>query len=388
VFGIVKPCRHRLSAELHQEWVAHQCGLCLSLREHADQRARLTTNTDAIVLSVLVDAQRERATEMVTAAPCPLRGMRTAPVVGAGDPAAVHAAAVSLTMAATKLADHARDGDGAIGRVPRLAGGVSRRWATQGDDLAGMVGFDAAVVRAAVAESDRREDAIGLSFADYVAPTEDAAAAACRHTAVLAGRLDNVAALDTVGRMFGRLTYLFDAYDDQVEDEASGHFNALVACFPAPSRAEAARALYREAYATLVEAFDSLHLVRGALARALLVDEIGRVGRQRFGHAPSCDAGRHEPTCRQARADVGVLAGLGVAAAGALAVGLRVFRPGDEQPPPMMPPPGMPPPGMPPYGMPPQGEPAKQHWYSNCFDGGDCCCCCCECGDCCDCCDC
>ncbi|MYU48209.1 hypothetical protein GTV15_17590, partial [Streptomyces sp. SID7803] len=32
VFGIVRPCTHRLSERLKTEWMAHLCGLCLALR--------------------------------------------------------------------------------------------------------------------------------------------------------------------------------------------------------------------------------------------------------------------------------------------------------------------------------------------------------------------
>lgn len=61
MFGIAKPCRHTLGAELHREWMSHLCGLCLGLRDAHGHSARVTTNVDAVVLSILVEAQRDAA---------------------------------------------------------------------------------------------------------------------------------------------------------------------------------------------------------------------------------------------------------------------------------------------------------------------------------------
>ncbi len=80
MFGIIRPCRHRLSERLHASWTAHLCGLCLALRDGHGQLARTATNYDGLVVSVLVEAQSPRAADRRTAGPCPLRGMRTAPV--------------------------------------------------------------------------------------------------------------------------------------------------------------------------------------------------------------------------------------------------------------------------------------------------------------------
>ena len=55
--GLVRPCRHRLGPELQERWRAHLCGLCLTLRDEAGQSARVLTGYDALLLSVLVEAQ-------------------------------------------------------------------------------------------------------------------------------------------------------------------------------------------------------------------------------------------------------------------------------------------------------------------------------------------
>lgn len=335
MFGIAKPCRHSIGPALHREWMAHLCGLCLSLRDHHGQAARATTNVDAVLLSVLVEAQRAGAPVRVEAGRCALRGMRTQAVVGADDSAARHAAAVSLTMAATKLDDHALDGDGLPGRLPAASRAVARRWAAAGGTDADAVGFDAATLRRAAEASAGLERRPGLGFDAYVAPTEDAAAAAFAHTAVLAGRPGNQGALDRLGRAFGRITYLLDAVEDADDDLAHGRFNALVAERPDPvDRRAAARVLFRDAFGEVLAAFDALELERAELARAVVVDQVRRAGHARLHvqHDASCTVGAGTGHHRHGVRPVRVLAGVGVAALGAVGLSAAIFRPEDVPP--------------------------------------------------------
>src|ERR1700740_1665943 len=70
VFGIIRPCRHRLGGELGAAWQAHLCGMCLSLRDDHGQAARLATNYDGLVISVLAEAQSDGAPQRRTAGRC------------------------------------------------------------------------------------------------------------------------------------------------------------------------------------------------------------------------------------------------------------------------------------------------------------------------------
>ncbi|SCG13584.1 hypothetical protein GA0115260_129123, partial [Streptomyces sp. MnatMP-M27] len=100
--------------------MAHLCGLCLALRGDHGQFARVATNYDGLVISVLVEAQAGRSDGWRrTAGPCPLRGMRTASVAQ-GEGARL-AATVSLVLASAKVRDHVADGDGALARRPVAA---------------------------------------------------------------------------------------------------------------------------------------------------------------------------------------------------------------------------------------------------------------------------
>src|SRR4051812_42751739 len=143
--------------------MAHLCGLCLALRGARGQFARVATNYDGLVVSVLVEAQSRRTEGWRrTAGPCPLRGMRSAPVAQ-GEGARL-AATVSLVLASAKIRDHVADGDGLLARRPvalaarRVAGSWGRAGARTGAD----VGFDAAVLVDAVERQFGIESLAGL----------------------------------------------------------------------------------------------------------------------------------------------------------------------------------------------------------------------------------
>ncbi|MGQ4513923.1 DUF5685 family protein [Streptomyces sp. DW26H14] len=240
MFGIIRPCAHRLTEDLRTEWMAHLCGLCLALRADHGQLSRVVTNYDGLVVSVLTEAQvAHTPAGRRTAGPCPLRGMRTARVAR-GEGARL-AAAVSLVLASAKIRDHADDGDGALRRRPLAA--AARRVAA-GSGTAAVL---------AVTE-----------------PTETATAAAFAHTAVLAGRPGNREPLAEAGRLFGRLAHLLDAVEDQAADAASGAWNPLIAT--GTSRAEARR-LADDAVHGIRLALKDVDFGDGRLAHVLLAHE-------------------------------------------------------------------------------------------------------------------
>ncbi|MFD5746941.1 DUF5685 family protein [Streptomyces sp. NPDC127033] len=263
MFGIVRPCAHRLGSRLKAEWTAHLCGLCLALRADHGQLSRIVTNYDGLIVSVLTEAQGPwTPAQRRTAGPCPLRGMRTAPVAR-GEGARL-AAAVSLVLASAKVRDHVADGDGLLRRRPlaaaarRVAGGWDRAGARSGAEL----GFDTAVLVDAVDRQPGIEALAGpgTPLLTVTEPTETATAAAFAYTAVLAGRPGNEAPLAEAGRLFGRLAHLLDAVEDQETDAASGSWNPLTAT--GTSRAEARRL-----------ADDAVHGVRLALRDAEFTDD-------------------------------------------------------------------------------------------------------------------
>ncbi|MEU6916360.1 DUF5685 family protein [Streptomyces olindensis] len=232
MFGIVRPCRHRLGEKLTGQWMAHLCGLCLALRGDHGQFARMVTNYDGLLISVLTEAQADPgAAGRRTAGPCPLRGMRTASVAH-GEGARL-AAAVSLVLASAKVRDHVADGDGLLARRPvaRAARRVAASWDAAGARTGTAVGFDTALLVDAVGRQTGVEALAGpgTPILAVTEPTETATAAAFAHTAVLAGRPGNAAPLAEAGRLFGRLAHLLDAVEDLRADAASGAWNPIAA---------------------------------------------------------------------------------------------------------------------------------------------------------------
>ncbi|MCK1799073.1 DUF5685 family protein [Streptomyces sp. XM4193] len=290
MFGIIRPCSHRLSKRLRTEWMAHLCGLCLALRADHGQFARVATNYDGLVLSVLTDAQlpRELAPERRTAGPCPLRGMRTASVAkGQG---AHLAATVSLVLASAKLRDHVLDGDGAMRRRPVAAAAerVARSWDLGGERAGAGLGFDTAVLLDAVGRQQELESAAGpgTSVLTVTEPTELATAAAFAHTAVLAGRPGNSAPLHEAGRLFGRLAHLLDAVEDRAADQQAGAWNPLTTT---GTDAAEARRLCDDAVHGIRLALAEVEFTDSALAHRLLVHELEHAVQRTFqphAHTP------------------------------------------------------------------------------------------------------
>ena len=78
MFGVVRPCRHRLRGGLFGAWSAHLCGLCLTLRDIHGQAARLVTNYDGLLVSVLTEAQDPAVAPHRVAGRCALRRFHAA----------------------------------------------------------------------------------------------------------------------------------------------------------------------------------------------------------------------------------------------------------------------------------------------------------------------
>ncbi|WP_433239473.1 DUF5685 family protein [Streptosporangium sp. CA-135522] len=280
MFGIIRPCRDHSCPSLHQAWMAHLCGLCLTLRDGQGQGARLATNYDGLIISVLAEAQSPSRSPHRTAGPCALRGFRQADVVDARAEGVRLAATVSLVLAAGKLRDHVADGDSVPGTGParrRLAA----RWEAAGARMGTAIGFDTAVLAATVERQLELEGVRGTTLLELTAPTEEAVAVAFAHTATLAGRPGNARALAEAGRFFGRIAHLLDAVEDQDEDAARGAFNPLTAT--GTTRQEARR-LCDDAAHGLALALGELDLAERHLAEVLLGTEVRRAVERAFGH--------------------------------------------------------------------------------------------------------
>jgi hypothetical protein len=281
VFGIIRPCRHQLGGELGAAWQAHLCGMCLALRDDHGQVARLATNYDGLIISVLTEAQADGPPERRAAGRCALRGMRKADVA-VGDCARL-AATVSLVLAAAKIRDHADDGDGAFGRpgVRGAATALAARWAAASARTGGELGFEVGVLTDAIGRQTAVEAAAGpgTSLLTVTDPTEIATGAAFAYTAVLARKAANQVPLAEAGRLFGRIAHLVDAVEDLAADQASGAWNPLLAT--GTDIAEARR-LCDDALLGIKLALSEAEFTDARLVHALLVRELGRSVRRVF----------------------------------------------------------------------------------------------------------
>jgi hypothetical protein len=362
MFGIIRPCRHRLGGELAAAWTAQLCGLCLALRDDYGQTARIATNYDGLVVSLLVEAQSEAAPTRRKAGRCPLRAMRRADVA-TGDCVRL-AAVVSLALAAARVRDHVDDREGMVGAlgVRPAARRIAERWVRQGTDAGHTLGFDTSVLVAAMDRQAELEATAGpgSSVLLVTEPTETAVAAAFGHTALLAGRPGNEAPLREIGRLFGRVAHLLDAVEDLHDDVARGKWNPLAAT---GTPVEEVRALCDDAVLGIELALADVEFTDGRLANRLLTREVRRAVSRTFSGA-GYTARNGTPRGQQEPINFGNQP---------VGAGSPFGEDGTEEPGP--------------------GKRRRSDRWNDCIcccDGCDCCCecdgCCCDdCGSCCDC---
>ena len=300
MFGMAHVCRHQLSDELRDQWLAHMCGLCLSLRDAHGQASRAVTNTDAITLSILVEAQQPPGADRVPAGRCALRGMRTAAVVPAEALSARLGRTASLTLAAAKAQDVvAEQRAGLTERAPvraAAAGAVAtrlRRQALADVPMAQTVHAVDLLEQLAGQGEIERSVTVGDGLDAVTAAAARSAEEVFAASAAVAGRPENEAALRRLGRAYGALAHLLDAVEDLDTDRRRGDFNPLLAAGWGPRRA-------RERCHTLVgeirEAFGALQLTDDRLVRLLVVDGSAAAVRKAFG-AAGVDRHSHGIAC-------------------------------------------------------------------------------------------
>lgn len=302
MFGMAHVCRHQLTDDLRDQWLAHMCGLCLSLRDTHGQLSRAVTNTDAITLSILVEAQQDGRQERVLAGRCALRGMRTAAVVPVEAVSARLGRTASLTLAAAKAQDVVAEQQyGLTERAPVRAAAANRvasrlrRQALADEPMAQAV--HAVGLLEQLADQGRVERSVRPG--DQLDAVTEAAARSAEEvfaaSAEAAGRPENEAALRRLGRAYGALAHLVDAVEDLDDDRRRGRFNPLLAAGWGPRRTrELCQRLVRE----IRDAFGDLNLRDDRLARLLLVDgsaaavrkAFGAAGIGRAGHGIACGA--------------------------------------------------------------------------------------------------
>jgi hypothetical protein len=279
VFGLIKGCR--LKGPQRSEWSTHYCGLCLSLLNGFGHISRLFTNSEGVLISVLCDAQASdplRKRRHLR----PLRRFRSVDVVEPGEEASRYAAAMSLLMAASKILDHVADHQSFIGYLPGPFSMAARRWIESARKSAAKLGVDISPVEAQLNRQIELEKMGKESFLFYSQAVERAAGIVCAHTAAIAGRPGNAAALYDIGTMYGRIIYLVDAYMDYVGDIRAGRFNPLAQSFQLQDMRFRARELFNDAHRIIIDRLGRLKLVRGEFVTSLLAEHLPTLANAAF----------------------------------------------------------------------------------------------------------
>ncbi len=174
--------------------MAHLCGLCLALRADHGQFARIVTNYDGLIVSVLTELRRASRPAGVAPRACPLRAMRTAPV----------AQGEGARLAAQSRSSSPRPGPRPRRRPRRAVGPPPgrRRRAPRGrrmgpggcaDRCGPRLRHRPPGRRGRPADRNRDARRTRHPLLTVTEPTETATAAAFAHTAHLAGKPQNAA---------------------------------------------------------------------------------------------------------------------------------------------------------------------------------------------------
>jgi len=185
---------------------------------------------------------------------------------------------------------------------------VSKRLAGSGTALAAAVGLDPGPVLGAPAAAAEAERGPARDLGSLLQPTGAAVAALFAHTALVAARPDNAAALSACGLAFGQLVHLLDAVEDRAADVAAGRFNPLAAT--GTDDAEARRVADR-LVSRVRAALAAAELTDPALAEVLLGRELVAAVQRVLPTAPSCCSAPRVPVQRAGGVSA-VAAGLAV----------------------------------------------------------------------------
>jgi hypothetical protein len=197
----------------------YYCGTCKTLGRSYGQRARLLLNHDTVFLAEILGALEGPPIDWAPA----YQSFNCLAMPATTPPVLEYAAAATLILTKWKIADHIEDTGGRrwflarriLDKQVTLAGSRLREWS-----------FPLDQAEIALAEQSARE-AGATSFQDVAGPTAEATALFFSHGAKLVYREDLANALGALGRSFGTLVYLLDAYEDFEHDLAESSFNAL-----------------------------------------------------------------------------------------------------------------------------------------------------------------
>jgi hypothetical protein len=163
------------------------------------------------------------------------------------------------------------------------------------EEYLAALGFQAGLVEGQFQRQATVEAQAGGDFSVYSQPTELAVGAVFAHTARMQNRAINTEALFALGRGYGRIMLLLDAYQDYEQDALKRQFNPLAAAFPQQDARQAAQDLFHQAHRQLGEAVAALELPNPPLLHSLLLRQLGQTGHRTLGLCHAIAAGGKLP---------------------------------------------------------------------------------------------
>ena len=282
MYGVLKMAGCGLAAQEREAWWGHLCGLCTGLRKQFGQPARLATNSDAALVIALGEAQAEEPIPKQNSF-CVLHRPFTLRVDDPSHPSVRYAAGAAMLSAVDKLRDNLQDDPGWMRGARRPVGWLAGHWREMAEEYLAALGFQTELVEGQFRRQAEVEAQAGGDFGDYSGPTELAVGAVFAHTARMQNRVRNYDPLFALGRGYGRIMLLLDAYQDYEQDALRRQFNPLAAAFPDQDWRQAAQDLFHQAHRQLGEAVEALELPNPVLLRHLLLSQLGRTGHHALG---------------------------------------------------------------------------------------------------------
>lgn len=318
MFGLMKAKICTQPAGVREARRLAYCGVCKTLGARYGQRSRFLLSHDMVFLAELLEALEPEA-----APPQSLnRALRSynclaLPQEDGSLPMRLRfAAAATLFISEAQLADRRDDAPSRF--VDSAAWFLGTPFRKASEDLEAW-GVPVQALRALlVSQTGRERRAAAMAgrlpaealLGQVVAPTAEGTGILFGAGARLAGRPDLVPRLEALGREFGKLIYLLDAYEDEAKDARLGEFNAFrtalgVTATPTPAQVEAMGVRVAEAGQNVAAHLEALPLSADRLT--LFVTRLQTNLSARLGaacHGAGCSTAAKSPVVQRRRAMV------------------------------------------------------------------------------------
>lgn len=235
MFGLMQFSKESPKELPRQHQRLHYCGVCKAMGRLYGQRTRMALNYDAIYLSELLtflgegrlNYQQEWSPALLSYNCLRLPKSEDLPI------SLQYAAAVNVLFSGIKLRDNVQDKGGFIWRT---ADKLMASKVREAENQLQSWGLDLEAINTWLLEHAHRESQApkqkGHAYLEYIAEaTAEITGRIFRTGAELVDRHDQADQMEALGRDFGKIVYLLDAYRDYRKDQKKGSFNPIPLAF-------------------------------------------------------------------------------------------------------------------------------------------------------------